>query len=111
MSSTKGALPMTAADILQQTKKSLLKHGWQNRAAPFDSAAPHYDGPRCVLQAVWSVVDEGSAAYDEAYGLLTLAVGLDAGTYFSIGEWNDAPGRSEADVHYVLDAAIEMAGY
>ena len=59
------------------------------------------DGRRCALAAV----NQGWRG-PEAYHALLIACGDDAK---SIGEWNDAPERTHAEVMEAFDRAIEAA--
>jgi hypothetical protein len=65
------------------------------------------DGAQCAVNALAAATRQGQswgAMIDFAYQ----AIGLDAGS-MALSEWNDAPGRTQAEVVAALRQAAELA--
>jgi hypothetical protein len=91
---------MTTSEILRAAKALLTPETWVNRCPDFGDV-DHY----CALSAIGA--SGGSATNHPAILLITRVATGKADGY--VGEWNDAPGRTLADVHAAFDAAIAIA--
>lgn len=106
--------PEDVLEILQRAKTRLLERGWMQ------GTSGHSQGPNCLRGAIyWEtyevVKDEsrGSRAQTLAEGLFMKAAGgYDSPSLLfrdTIWAWNDFDGRTESEVHEVLDEAIRLA--
>lgn len=98
--------PETALDVLRRARERVAK-GWCRRAYARDSAGAEcdWDSPAvasvCLSRALGAPCDEHtSAAVNSAFDI----VAAEAVSY--VHRWNDAPGRTQAEVLALLDRVI-----
>ncbi len=89
----------TSAD-LDAAASYLESHGWQQGNAGI------HGGPRCVSGALCSATFTGSG-FAPTEASLALAIHLRVDRPLSLIRWNDAPGRTAAEVIAALRAAAE----
>lgn len=89
---------MTTKEILLGAAEYLRVHGWVQRMGD-------PGGPRCAVGAVISV-HQGPERLD-AYAAFADAAGIDLRA-LSIGDWNDAPGRTAEEVIAAFERAAGM---
>lgn len=91
---------MADGTIYARARAEIDRRGWRqgpsNDPASFDELTPDPDEPCCLLLALYDAgsADEAGAARDR------IRERLDIG---SVIAWNDAPGRTKADVLALLD--------
>lgn len=102
---------MTTVDILRAARALVAKE-WTRRASARDSAgiacAANDEGARswCMVGAL-AVVTHGALEY--ATEAVADVLGMERSADHRISDWNDAPGRTQADVIAAFDAAIARA--
>ena len=115
---------MNAKEILEETKKVLDKRGWTRKPDVMAQLDEIPNGtwltsglPLCLGLAIRVATPGGDmyhAEHQKAMKLITDEINPDVkpelcSRTFAIYDWNDADGRTRADVDKVLDAAIAKA--
>ena len=102
------ARPATAMDVLSAARELVAKEGgWTQRhyARGADGTYADFNHKKavcfCTLGALYRVGLPEPSALNDAESLLLKAAGVE-----NIVVWNDAPGRTQADVVALFDAAI-----
>ena len=99
---------MTAATVLREARK-LVERGWTQGAAArtADGKSVGEDSPAATCWCSLGAMSKGSDdcdVYADAKGFLLMAVAAS-----NIAKWNDALGRTQAEVVNAFSKAIELA--
>jgi hypothetical protein len=86
---------VTPREVLLKAAEHIERYGWRQRS----KGAP--EAPCCVIGAMEVVTEDDRAAFDEARFALRGRVG------WQLVAWNDAPGRTAAEVITALRGAAE----
>lgn len=103
-------------EILRGAKTVLERNGWHQGTfydqAQHDTGVPRAQCRVCLMGAVYVAASGSPITYGygaaEAQGLLTETLDR-RGRWEQVYDWNDAPGRTLAEVLELLDATIEDA--
>lgn len=101
-----------AIEILKAARDLLVRDGrWTQRACARDASGREVDelSERAVsFDLLGAITRAGRNSGQDAHAIVIAH--LRAGVGFkTLGDWNDTPGRSQADVVALLDAAITAA--
>lgn len=96
-------VPLDVAGHLRLLSRYLTVHGWCQKAL-VDAA-----GRRCMLGAQYAVLSAGYGSAEVVVGarqvMLREIATMGGGAFARVEDWNDAEGRSAAQVHRLLDVA------
>lgn len=101
---------MTTLEILRRGRERVAK-GWcqKAQARDADGFSSNADSPSaaqwCAIGAIVDEADESGARL-EAQRALRGALGRSRLTYYAVVEWNDTPGRTQAEVITLFEKAI-----
>lgn len=97
---------MTVIEVLEAARARVEKGWGQGRAV-----SPLGGGPTCVGVAIERAFTNGGEVRNEARRMFCQAVAVSFGAVYGgeIVEWNDTPGRTQADVLAAFDKAIALA--
>lgn len=99
---------MNTTEILRGAKDYIIDHGW------IQGTMKSGEDQVCSLGAVYvyrgSRADIPTTQFFRAIDIISaLAGGTNGDGYWTLTKWNDAPGRTEAEVLALFDAGITIA--
>jgi hypothetical protein len=98
-----GQLDRETRDVVRKAKELLLNQGWCRgpMGMPYD---PNHDGRLCIAGAIHAASDCDDSCSDNSYTLAAEVFGF--ANEGAVWLWNDAQGRTQADVIDRIDKAL-----